>query len=201
MARGRPPKPRPDGSNVTSETFLTVYDEAVDAKAVMDSARGKYQAVFKKAEQLGINRAMLSQAIKAAAQDRDKREINHRDYVKYMRWLNMPLGGQFDMDLGGEAPRGADDGEEDGGEQETPTDEAAAQHRLKEAEREGFDAGKMGADLGRSNPFQPGSEEAQRFSTGWTRGQADAVSTMAPTPGRTRRIATPPEHPDLPPAA
>lgn len=167
MPRGRPLKPKVDGSNLQKATWLEIYDEAVEAKSVLDSARGKYQAIFKRAEGLGINRAMLSLAIKLADQDRDRREGDYRDMMKYMSWLEMPLGAQGDLDLG-EAPT----------EGESDESEAVVNHRLAEAEREGFDAGKIGADLARSNPYPVGSEAAQRYSTGWHAGQAEAVGQM-----------------------
>jgi len=100
MPRGRPPKPKPDASKLTQDQLNEVYEEAIGLKSRMDTARSVYQNCFKRAETLGINRAALSRVIREAARDRDKREIDHQDFVRYMQWIGKPVGTQLAMDLG-----------------------------------------------------------------------------------------------------
>lgn len=166
MARGRPPMPRADGSNLQKSTFLEIYDEAIDAKAVLDSARGKYQAIFKRAETLGINRSALSWALKQSSRDRDKREIDDRDYRRYMAWLDMPLGTQAGFDFAAPVAPAP----------ESEADKAATEaHRQSTAYHQGVDAGRAGANIS-SCPYDVGSEEAQQFHSGWHAGQGEKVS-------------------------
>lgn len=187
MARGRPPKPRTDGSNLQKSTFLQFYDEAVDAKAVLDSARSKYQAIFKRAESVGINRSALSWALKQASRDRDKREIDDRDYRRYMAWLEMPLGTQGGFEFGAGDTSSA-------GEPETEADKAASEaHRQSAAYHHGVDAGRAGANIS-SCPFEVGSEDAQSWHSGWHAGQGEKVQELAPR-RRGRPRATPPAPP------
>ncbi len=191
MARGRPPKPRPDGANLSRATFLEIFDDAHNAKIAMDSARGKYQAIFKKAETLGINRAALSRALKESARERDKREIDHRDLMKYMAWLEMPLGAQGAFDLGDAAPNGhdpdADEGDTGDAAGESEEDRAAVEaHKGSVAYHQGHEAGKLGANVD-SCPFLPGTEDNWRWHSGWQAGQAEAVSALAPAKGRRAR--------------
>lgn len=182
MARGRPPKPRPDGANVTAACFLEIYDDAIDAKAVLDSARGKYQAVFKKAETLGINRAALSRAIQEAARDRDKREIDDRDFRRYMLWLDKPVGTQADFGFAdAPAPNGH------APEPESEADKAATETHVKRvAYHQGFEAGKAGANIS-ACPFGVGTEDAQLWTSAWHAAQTEMVHALAPSRGRGRR--------------
>lgn len=175
MARGRPPEPKPDGSNLSSATFLELYDEAVDLKAAMDAAQGRYRAGLKKADSLGINREMLLASLKLANQDRDRREMNDRDLRKYMAWLSMPLGAQGDLGLGDPAPNGHDAGAKE----ESEEDRAAAEkHKGAVAYHQGRDAGKLGANIS-SNPFTPGNEDYAIWSSGWHEGNRQKAETEA----------------------
>ncbi|HVB15559.1 MAG TPA: hypothetical protein VNF04_03415 [Stellaceae bacterium] len=181
---------------------MALYDDAVDAKAVLDSARGKYQAVIKRAGNLGINAAALKRAIAEAARDRDKREIDDRDFRRYMAWLSMPLGSQGDFfteaggdpeangqDETGDPPdpteAGAEASGEDGEDEERPSD--PRRHAFRVAYRDGVTAGRAGSNPD-SNPHAPGSEEAQNWRSGWSEGQSEKVhAEIAPTARRGRQ--------------
>lgn len=195
MARGRPPNPKPDPSNVSKATFLEFYDEAVDTKAALDSARSKHQGVFKRAENAGINRAALSRALKEANRERDKREIDDRDYRRYMEWLGMPLGHQAAFDLAGGAEPAAqsENGQANGhdpaaADAESEADKQATEaHVQRVAYHQGREAGRVGANVD-SCPFKPGTEDNQLWHSGWHAGQSEVVNeTMS---SRRRRSKT-----------
>src|SRR5262249_34333730 len=146
-----------------------LFDEAMDAKAVVTSAQGKYRNVLKRAKDAGINIDELRDAMKLSTQDRDRREANHRDRMRYMIWLGKPLGEQGTLDLGGAAPNG------DGGALSDEDKEAIERHKASEAYREGHYAGKCGASV-ESCPYQPGYEQHQQWRLGWNAGQEELVN-------------------------
>lgn len=164
-----------DRSNVTQATFLEFYDELVSAKAAVDGAQGTYRNILKRAKGANVNIDMLRASMKLANQDRLRRETDFRDLQQMMIWLEKPLGTQGSLDLPETAP--ASTGDKD----------AAATHLLNEAEREGVEAGKHGANIA-SCPYQVGTEHHQRWTTGWHSGQREAVGAG---PGRSRRAPAP----------
>lgn len=158
--------------NVGKAEFLECYDDAIEAKANLDSARGKYQNVIKRAGTLGLNVAAFKRAIAESLRERDKREIDDRDMRKYMEWLGMPLGHQAEMFTNDNAPK------PNGHDPETS--EADEKHALRVADREGYTAGKAGANVD-SCPYELGSELAQVWHSSWHRAQSEQVhETLTP---------------------
>lgn len=168
-------------SNVSKATFLQYYDLAVNAKAVLDSASGKYRNVLKQAKAAGLNQAVLKEAMSLSNQDRDRREADHRDRMRYMAWLDRalgPVGTQGDLGL-------ADDPEP---EYESDDDKAAVEaHLLSQAGIEGFQAGRMGANIA-SCPYEVGSEHHQTYVSSWHAAQKEIADGMGPARrGRPRK--------------
>lgn len=167
------PEPKADSGNLKKETLLELYDDAVDAKAALDAASGKYRNVIKRAGALGINQAALKRVIAELNRDRDKREIDDRDFRKYMAWLGHPIGHQAEMFANDDAP--APNGHD------PDSGEADEKHGLRVADREGYTAGKAGANVD-SCPYELGSELAQVWHGAWHRAQKEAVHAMGETP-------------------
>ena len=185
MAKGNgaaPPVPEDTapGSNVSSSSFLELYDDAVDAKAEIAAAQSKYRNILKRAKDAGINLAMFKAWLTDSNKTTDQRESNIKDYLLYARWLEKPINFQATFDL---AP--AD---------ESPSARAAREkHAMNEVYHDGLAVGRFGSPI-ESDPYQPGSEESQRWRRGWLKGQAEAIAGLgegAERPKRGRKPSAP----------
>ena len=139
-------------SNVTKATFLQFYDEFASSMGEMDRVKSAHATICKRAKSAGINVDELKVSYKLCRQDRAKREANLADRIKYMQWLEKPLGyqGAFDVQI------------------DTPTQddiEAAEKHAVAEAYQDGYAAGKAGSGTAFC-PFDAGSELYQQYMLG-----------------------------------
>lgn len=166
-------------------TFLEHVDNIVDKLAVKRSADSALATAYKAAEKDGLDRKDLKFAIAEGGLSSDERELRHRRRMQYLEFLGKPVGTQTDMFTEEAADQSAGEGDPEA----AAEDEAAvARHELNVAFNQGSIAGKAGAQAA-SNPYQPGSEQAQSWSTGWSAGQKEFVtSTLG---GATRRAPAP----------
>lgn len=107
------------------------------------------------------------------------RERIDAGWRKLHLWDAKPVGVQAAMDLAAGA-----DGE-------------LSEAELARAEREGFETGKAGRKR-ESNPYTPGMETAQRFDSGWLRGQEALVNETVGRDAEPRRRGRPRKQPDMP---
>jgi hypothetical protein len=170
----RPRKTPPDGGNVTQATVLQFHDELTEALRLKAASDSKVANVYKRAESAGLDRKTLKAAHKDALKASNERLVDHERYCQYMRWLGVPVDETPDEpdETGDESAANGED------------TEAVARHRGNKAYEEGVYAGKAGANMAASNAYQPGTEEHQSFSLGWSAGQKEAVEALG---GATRR--------------
>lgn len=180
MARGRKPAAASGGTethgNISQATLLEFNDELTQLLRLKKSADSAVSNCYKRAESAGLDRKTLKRAREDSQKAENERQVDHERYVRYMAWLNVPVGTQAEMPMNGED--GAANGEDT---------EAVEKHENNDAYEAGVHAGKAGANAA-SNPHQPGSEPHASFSLGWSAGQKEAVMALG---GATRRAAAP----------
>lgn len=160
--------------NLTPEEFLKNYRRVADAKRDMDkvadelkSARGVYRSALKAAKKIGVNQAMLIQAMQiVTVQDEAEVTMDFRDLGRYLRYLNSPIGAQFGLFDDGQVEVSAD---------------ARSEHDQWEANDQGYRAAQAGTPIDQ-NPWPPGSEIAQMWSLGWKRGKKVVDDVLAGNP-------------------
>jgi ribosome modulation factor len=161
--------------NLTPEEFLKNYRRVADAKRDMDkvadelkSARGVYRSALKAAKKIGVNQAMLIQAMQiVTVQDEAEVTIDFRDLGRYLRYLNSPIGAQFGLFDDGQVEVSAD---------------ARAQHDEWEANEAGYRAAMAGIPADQC-PFPLGSEAAQVWSLGHSKASKVLADVQAGNPG------------------
>ena len=169
--RRRAETPEMDG-NVGRATFLECFDDVKEKLRLKKEADSALANSYKRAENAGIDRKILKKALHDAELSAEERVINDRRYRLYLDWLGKPLGTQADIFETETAAEPVANGHDTAAEAE-----AVAKHQNNEAYEAGVAAGKAGADMA-SCPYQPGTEEHQVFSTGWSAGQAAAVAAL-----------------------
>lgn len=148
----------------TPEQFLEHYRAVVAAKRALEEAQSVHQHAMKRAKNAGINLDSFKAVIKARKVEPEVVEQNMRDFARYARWLEMPIGHQPGL-FGDDAP--------------PVDDKAAAEQREWAAEEAGFEAGRNGRN--RSDcPYELGTPFHQRWDSGWLRGQAKIAEGLGP---------------------
>ena len=75
----------------------------------LKSARGVYRSALKAAKKIGVNQAMLIQAMQiVTVQDEAEVTMDFRDLGRYLRYLNSPIGAQFGLFDDGQVEVSAD---------------------------------------------------------------------------------------------
>lgn len=170
MARGRKKQDTPamDG-NVSRATFLEHYDTITEKLRVKKEADSALATAYKSAERNGIDRKALKRAREMADLTAEERSIADRRLRLYAEWLGKPLGFQAEMPVEPAAANG----------HAPAPDEASQKHENNEAYEWGVSAGKAGAAIESIvSRYQPGSEEHQQASLGWSQGQKIAVESL-----------------------
>ena len=162
--------------NVTRQTFLEHHDIIVEKLRLKKEADSALGDAYKAAERDGIDKKELKRAIADGNLSSDELAARDRKYALYREWLDKPVGFQAEMDVAASPAANGHDATEA---------EAVTKHENNKAFEAGVTAGKAGADLA-SCPFDPGSEEYQSFSLGWSQGQKAAVEALG---GTTRTAA------------
>ena len=150
--------------NVSQGEFLGFLQEYAEADATVLAATNARKDLRKRIEgKLGGKDEMIAfdrvrKDKEMSGEARTKRDLSH---ARMMAWLQMPVGFQPSMDL-------------QSGDADT---QAINVHLLKEVDQRGFEAGKDGRRRD-TNPYNPGTEQAQRWDSAWLRGQAEIASTM-----------------------
>lgn len=159
------------GSNVTQATFLDyvgrhdeVDNEIQDAKETVRSLNKRRKDLRKTMKASGLNLEAFDRHLMDVNRSGEEREADDREYRRYMSWRNKPVGFQPSMDLQGDA-----------------NIKALNANELAAIDREGFDAGKSGRRRD-SNPWETGSELAQRWDSHWLEGQGSIADSMGPDP-------------------
>lgn len=152
------------GHNLAPDTFLQHYRAVVAAKRALEEAQSAHMHALKKAKGAGINMDSFKALLKARKEEPEQVEQNLRDFARYARWLEMPIGTQPGL-FGDDAP---------------PVDDrAAAEQREWAAEEAGYEAGRNGRNRG-DCPFPAGSPFHARWDAGWIRGQAKIAEGLGP---------------------
>ena len=162
--------------NLTPEELLKNYRRVADAKRDMDkvadelkSARGVYRSALKAAKKIGVNQAMLIQAMQiVTVQDEAEVTMDFRDLGRYLRYLNSPIGAQFGLFDDGQVEVSAD---------------ARAQHDEWEANDQGYRAAQAGTPIDQC-PWPVGSALAQVWSLGWNEGNKVVADVLAGNPAK-----------------
>jgi ribosome modulation factor len=149
--------------DVTQAVSLGFHDEmdAIDSEARgLREARKKLRLRVKQAgiELRGFDRARIDRERSAA-----EREAEDREYRRQMAWFMKPVGFQPSLDI--------DEAVEEGL-------RALNVHELHRIDTEGFEAGQSGRRRD-SNPWNTGSEAAQRWDHAWIRGQSTIAATLS----------------------
>jgi ribosome modulation factor len=158
-------KATPNGHNsLDPNEFLNHVRAVAAAKRTLAEAQSAHQHAMKKAKAAGINPAAFGAILQARKQEPEVIEQNMRDFARYARWLEMPIGTQPGL-FGDDVP---------------PVDEkAATEQREWAAEEAGYEAGRNGRN--RSDcPFPAGSPFHARWDDGWVRGQAKIAEGLGP---------------------
>jgi uncharacterized protein (UPF0335 family) len=106
MARRRksngPDTTTPPGINVNEATFMEHFDNVSAIKAEADEINADLRNAYKAAEEAGIDRAMLKQAMKEKKMDEAKLRSRHTHITYYRQWLGLKPGEQAGFILGGQ---------------------------------------------------------------------------------------------------
>jgi hypothetical protein len=81
-------------SGVSPDDFLAHYRAVVAAKRALEEAQSAHQHALKKAKGAGINLDSFKAIMKARKAEPETVEQNLRDFARYARWLEMPIGAQ-----------------------------------------------------------------------------------------------------------
>jgi uncharacterized protein (UPF0335 family) len=174
------PKPANHNQGPSQAKFLEHF--AITALlAAKRSADSNLSNAYKQAERDGIDRKILKRAFLENDKTAADRERADQTLRQYMEWLGKPLGTQAAMDFGNDNKPAANGHAE----ADPETAAAVASHEATQTFHHGVTAGRAGAAAA-SNPHQPGSEQAQQWSTGWAAGQKEAVMALG---GATHRAA------------
>lgn len=168
-----------DVAQFSQASVLDFLDEHLAADNDVEAAVAARKDLRKRIKGEGINLNAFDKARKDARMSGDEREERDRHYRRIMAFMGKPVGHQGMFDLGAQ----------------TEADKAQVNvSRLKEVDAEGYAAGLRG-DRADANSWSPGTEEHQRWSTAWLRGQGEKVTKeIEPTtgkrgPGRPRKAA------------
>lgn len=175
-----------DVAQFSQATALDYIDEHLDADRKIMQALNTVKGARKDLKDLrerikgdGINLPAFDKMLGDAKISGEERETRDRHYRRLMFFIGKPVGTQGMFEFG----------------VQTETDKAQVNvSRLKEVDNEGYQAGLRG-DRADSNSWTPGTEEHQRFSVAWLRGQEEKVTKeIMPTtgkrgPGRPRKAA------------
>lgn len=146
--------------------FVTRHDdieeELTEAQETVRSIRRRRKDLRKLVVAEGHNLEAFDRAMVDRKRSGEEREAEDRAYRQAMMWLLKPVGYQANAFV--DTEEGA---------------EAAAEHHLAEAGRDGFAAGKGGHSAS-LNSFTPGTELFAAWQSGWVRGQESIAETLQP---------------------
>lgn len=179
-ARGRPRKER-EIVNYDQPTFLKHYDDITEKLRLKASADSALSTAYKAAERAGVDRKDLKRARGESEKTADERQRDADKLRQHMEWLGKPLGHQAGMDLAPQEPT------PNGHDEHPGLAVAVEKHQNTEAFESGVSAGKAGSALA-ACPFEPGSEQYQSYSSGWSEGQRLAIESLGGAT-RTARIS------------
>lgn len=169
------PAAPPPNSNVTQATFLQFVEELNNADQAVAEAVGMRKDIRKRARGAGLVMSQVDRARKEADKSGDKREMEDREYRRYMMWFGKPLGYQADWieperrasALAGAVPNGEDIA-------------AVSEHQQRQVELAGRAAGEAGRDRG-VNPWSPGTQLYDTWDASWLAGQDVLARKIGPS--------------------
>jgi len=167
-------------SNVPPETILYYTHALTRTKRKIDEANSAHRLIVKQAKADGCPTDAILESIKLARLEPDERRARLADRVR-VEMVRYPQDAPQLTDLLGGLDTAISDGMRN-------------TNDLFSAEQRGYLAGKYGVPAD-DNPFEAGSEAAQRWRTAWGEGQeAGAVQGGAHAkPASTRRQKRPPK--------
>jgi hypothetical protein len=169
------------GGNVTQETFLAYLDEYTEADQVVKEAAGKRKDLRKRIAGSGVNLEAFDRSRKEADKSGERREMEDREYRRYMRWIGKPVGEttpRYGSPNGSDAP---DDAADSPSELRPVSD--LQRSRVEEA---GYAAG-AGGQTRNMNPWTPGTLLAGDWDQAWQRGADARAEAAANEPQPERR--------------
>lgn len=165
-------------ANLQGDAFLRHFHEVRDLKREHKEIGMRLARAKKAAKSDGVDLDALAALEKLVKLDDDEAALQMRNTMRYLRFLGKPLGTQLDwIDAVAATPQ--------------PNDKSANEHRVWQAEQDGYAAGRAGR--GRDdNPYDAGAETFVAFDKGYTRGQkvlADKLgeNAKAAEPRRSRK--------------
>lgn len=143
-------------SNVSPDTFIHFLDEYRGVDAAVAEAVGVRKELRSRIKGAGFDLKAFDRARRDAEMSGEIRDRREQEYLRYMRWLGMPIGYQADI-FGGEG------GGEGGAEPSLDDLPEIQRDRITLA---GGIAGRTGKPRG-SNPWSPGSLAERLWDDAW----------------------------------
>lgn len=170
----------PAAPKTPEEIFKDHYPELLEAKVASETKAAEKRSadgIFRKRLQVFKKAGGDVDALLGALKDRllDPEEVTRRirNYNRYARLMNLPIGAQMGL---------FDDGETVATKTENDARDAGPvvlnDKALTAIEQDGFDAGMAGKTL--ASGYEEGSPPDLAFGAGWRRGQEKLVERMAP---------------------
>lgn len=157
------------GHNLSRATFLEfkmsldgIDRELAEVAETRRSLNRRRKDLRKTMGAAGVDVEMFDRMAGDLDKPAEQRAAEQASYVRYMAWMQAPVGFQPSMDLAST----------------DPGERAYNVHELHAIDGEGFDAGRSGRRRD-SNPYRPGDEPYQRFDNAWVRGQQVAIDTLS----------------------
>lgn len=163
-------------ANVSADTFIHFLDEYRGVDAAVAEAVGVRKELRSRIKGAGFDLKAFDRARRDAEMSGEIRERREQEYLRYMRWLGMPIGYQADI-FGGE-------GGESGGEPSLDDLPEIQRDRISLA---GGIAARAGKPRG-SNPWSPGSLAEGLWDDAWA-----AAAPPPPEPEAEPETAAPPQ--------
>ncbi len=140
------------GSNVTQATFMYSVHAIARLEKAKDKAVAELRQGYKQAQDAGIDLKVFKEVVREAKEDSEALKLHFRTKDRYMRFMGVETGFQFGLF-------------------ENP--EEADQNAMDKGRR----AGGLGIDSS-ENPYQPSTDEGQKWMQGWHAGQKDIAEGM-----------------------
>lgn len=180
----------PEGSNTSKASLYEFLESEIKIDESIGEAQYTVRALKKEKKDLralikaaGFDLEVFDDTRKMMAQSFEEREAKHRERMRNMAWVGMPLGTQAEMFS----------------EEETAVPPEVQLSRVQDA---GRTAGKMGRERS-ANPWPAGQLLHQTWDSAWLEGSEQAAQSTEPKrgPGRPKKDAAPRDSNKMPTAA
>lgn len=166
-------------SNVSARDIAMAERQFVESVEKLETAKGRHRNLLKQLKATGINVDMLKAVVGLKRQDPDDVLGNQKDFIRYARTLNLPIGTQLNLL-----------------DAEIPADELESTER---EEQVAWDAGEQGKVAGKAghpaegNPHNPGTLAHAAWNLGHTKGVEIREAGGVGKRGRPKKVTDPAE--------